>query len=184
MIFLGLVANAINYIDPANLAAAAPSVREQLDIDAATMGDIVPLVRGQSRRTHFSAHRNLLVVDFYRADCRRPQRSRISRLPASPGNWRDWRLSFLREGDCGLVSAKRAGLACGLFDSGSRIGSALSIPLVSWLISSFGRRESFLVTSVLGFIWAIFRIWLCRDLEAFVRHTRATCLTASRPRSA
>jgi hypothetical protein len=46
MIFLGLVANAINYIDPANLAAAAPSVREQLDIDAATMGDIVPLVRG------------------------------------------------------------------------------------------------------------------------------------------
>jgi MFS transporter, ACS family, D-galactonate transporter len=108
---------------------------------------------------------------FYRADCRRPQRSRISRLPASPGNWRDWRLSFLREGDCGLVSAKRAGLASGLFDSGSRIGSALSIPLVSWLISSFGRRESFLVTSVLGFIWAIFRIWLCRDLE---RHSSVT----------
>jgi sugar phosphate permease len=37
-IFLCLVANAINYIDRANLAVAAPSVRDELDIDAATMG--------------------------------------------------------------------------------------------------------------------------------------------------
>lgn len=38
MIFLCLLANAINYIDRATLAVAAPSVREELGIDAATMG--------------------------------------------------------------------------------------------------------------------------------------------------
>jgi len=39
-------------------------------------------------------------------------------------------------------SRSERGLASGLFfDSGSRIGSALSIPLVSSLISSFGWRE-------------------------------------------
>ena len=38
MIFLCLVANAINYIDRANLAVAAPAVEADLGIDAATMG--------------------------------------------------------------------------------------------------------------------------------------------------
>src|SRR5215831_3049918 len=38
MIFLCLVANASNAIDRPNLAVAAPSVRDELGIDAATMG--------------------------------------------------------------------------------------------------------------------------------------------------
>src|SRR3954465_3754302 len=38
MIFLCLVANAINYIDRANLAVAAPAIEADLGIDAATMG--------------------------------------------------------------------------------------------------------------------------------------------------
>ena len=37
-IILCLVANAINYIDRANLAVAAPAVEADLGIDAATMG--------------------------------------------------------------------------------------------------------------------------------------------------
>ena len=67
-----------------------------------------------------------------------------------------------------MISAKRErGPASGLFDSGSRIGSALSIPLISWLISSFGWRESFFATGVLGFIRPIFWIWLYRDPEKY-----------------
>src|SRR3954466_8581880 len=57
------------------------------------------------------------------------------------------------------------GLASALFDSGSRIGSALAIPLVSWIISTLGWRESFVITGLLGFVWAAFWIWLYRDPE-------------------
>ncbi|MDN2852065.1 MFS transporter, partial [Campylobacter jejuni] len=35
------------------------------------------------------------------------------------------------------------GLASSIFDSGSRVGSALSLPLVAWLISLVGWRGSF-----------------------------------------
>jgi sugar phosphate permease len=95
MIFLCFVANATKYIDRANLVTAAPSVREELGIDAATTG---VLLRGLFR---------------------------------------------------------------------TRIGSALSIPLISWLINSLGWRESFFVTGVLGFNRTIFWIWLYRDPEKY-----------------
>jgi MFS family permease len=41
MIFLGCAANAINYIDRANLAVAAPSIRAELGISAAVMGVVL-----------------------------------------------------------------------------------------------------------------------------------------------
>src|SRR5205823_4594047 len=48
------------------------------------------------------------------------------------------------------------GIASSIFDSGSRIGAALSLPLVTWLIASFSWETSFVVTGLLGIIWAIF----------------------------
>jgi len=65
---------------------------ERLLLDVRPHANAVRLVRGQTRRTYLSAHRRRGVVDFYGADCRRPQRSHFS---------------FLREGDCGLVFANR-----------------------------------------------------------------------------
>src|SRR5215212_8012742 len=59
------------------------------------------------------------------------------------------------------------GLASALSDSGSRIGSVLAIPLVSWIISTLGWRESFVITGLLGFVWAAFWIWLYRDPEHY-----------------
>src|SRR6202167_895024 len=41
MIFMGCAANAINYIDRANLAVAAPTIRHELGINAAVMGVIL-----------------------------------------------------------------------------------------------------------------------------------------------
>ncbi len=55
--------------------------------------------------------------------------------------------------------------ASSIFDSGSRVGSALAIPLVSWVIATLGWRESFVVTGVLGFVWAVFWMWLYREPE-------------------
>ena len=56
-------------------------------------------------------------------------------------------------------------IAASIFDSGSRIGAALSLPLVAWIIGSFGWRMSFVVTGLLGIVWVA--IWLAyyRDPE-------------------
>jgi sugar phosphate permease len=62
-------------------------------------------------------------------------------------------------------------IASSIFDSGSRIGSALSLPLVTWLIASFGWRASFIATGLLGIVWAVFWVAIYRDPE---RHRSVT----------
>ncbi len=57
------------------------------------------------------------------------------------------------------------GLAASIFDSGSRIGAALSLPLVAWVISISNWETSFVVTGVLGLVWAVFWIFIYRDPE-------------------
>ena len=49
-------------------------------------------------------------------------------------------------------------MAASIFDSGSRIGAALSLPLVAWIISISNWETSFVVTGLLGIVWAVF--WL------------------------
>ena len=46
-------------------------------------------------------------------------------------------------------------LATSIFDSGSRVGSALSIPVVALIISSFGWEASFIITGAIGAIWIL-----------------------------
>jgi ACS family D-galactonate transporter-like MFS transporter len=50
--------------------------------------------------------------------------------------------------------AQRA-LATSIFDSGSRVGSALSIPLVALIISALGWEASFIITGAVGFVWVL-----------------------------
>jgi MFS transporter, ACS family, D-galactonate transporter len=50
--------------------------------------------------------------------------------------------------------AQRA-IATSIFDSGSRVGSALSIPLVALIISMLGWKASFVITGLLGVLWII-----------------------------
>ncbi|MBV9776917.1 MAG: MFS transporter, partial [Acetobacteraceae bacterium] len=57
------------------------------------------------------------------------------------------------------------------FDSGSRIGAALSLPIVAWLISAFNWETSFVVTGLLGVVWAVFWVLIYRDPE---RHPAVT----------
>ena len=61
--------------------------------------------------------------------------------------------------------------ATSIFDSGSRIGAALSLPLVTWLIASFSWETSFVVTGLLGIVWAVFWVIIYRDPE---RHGSVT----------
>ena len=57
------------------------------------------------------------------------------------------------------------GLASSIFDSGARIGTALSLPLVAWLIGTFSWETSFIVTGTIGIIWAVFWLLIYRDPE-------------------
>ena len=55
------------------------------------------------------------------------------------------------------------GIASGIFTSGVEVGSALSLPIVAWVIAVFGWKWSFLVTGTFGFVWVIAWIVLYRD---------------------
>ena len=47
--------------------------------------------------------------------------------------------------------------------SGSRIGAAITLPLISWLIVSWGWRSTFVVLMGIGFVWSIVWFLFFRD---------------------
>jgi ACS family hexuronate transporter-like MFS transporter len=44
-------------------------------------------------------------------------------------------------------------LAVGIFNAGTALGSALAVPLVSWIALVWGWRYAFVATGALGFVW-------------------------------
>jgi len=54
------------------------------------------------------------------------------------------------------IPVKERGLVKGINFSGSRIGAALAMPGVAWLIHQVGWHKAFLVLMVVGFAWAAF----------------------------
>ena len=54
------------------------------------------------------------------------------------------------------IPVKERGLVKGINFSGSRIGAALAMPGVAWLIHQFGWKQTFVVLMVIGFGWAAF----------------------------
>jgi ACS family glucarate transporter-like MFS transporter len=56
------------------------------------------------------------------------------------------------------VPAKERGIANGIFHSGGRVGAALSLVFMPWLIHIVGWRWMFIINGIIGFIWMI--IWL------------------------
>jgi ACS family glucarate transporter-like MFS transporter len=61
------------------------------------------------------------------------------------------------------IPLKERGLVTGINFSGSRLGAAFALPLVVWLIDSFGWRVSFLIMGVVGVLWAVAWYILFRD---------------------
>ena len=55
------------------------------------------------------------------------------------------------------------GIITGINFSGSRLGAAFALPLVAWLIESYGWRTTFLILGGIGVIWAIGWWVLFRD---------------------
>src|ERR1700722_8422990 len=169
VVFLCFLAIAINYVDRANLAVAAPQIEKALNIGPAQMGLVM---------SGFFWTYALMQMPFGWFVDR--VGARIA-LPLAVGWWSVFtaltaattsvagmfgcRL-MLGVGEAGaypacakLVAqwfkpAQRA-FATSIFDSGSRVGSALSIPIVALIISGFGWGASFVATGGGGLLWII-----------------------------
>ncbi len=179
MILLCCLANTINYIDRANLAVAAPIIRRDLGFDAATMG----LILGGFFWTYsfmqmpfgwfadrFGARISLSLAVLWWSVF-----TAMTSVARGVFSLMGCRL-LLGIGEagaypsCAKVAANwfprsERALASSIFDSGSRIGAALSLPLVAWLISAFSWQTSFIVTGALGVVWAVVWIIVYRDPE-------------------
>jgi ACS family D-galactonate transporter-like MFS transporter len=179
IIWMCFIANAISYIDRANLAIAAPFIRQELGLDATAMGLVLS--------AFFWTYAAMQLPSGWIID-----RIGVRLSLALAVGW--WSLFTMATGFARGISqfigarlmlgvgeaaslpsftkvafnwfprSERA-MACGIFNSGSTAGSALSIPLVTWLIVKTGWRGAFIATGVLGIIWVLLWWFVYRDPE-------------------
>lgn len=165
------LAIAINYIDRTVLSAAAPHLIQELSIPADQMGFILS--------AFFWSYALLQIPAGWFAD----RFGQKIGLGLSVGLWSIatsmtglatgfYSLFAMRLGlgigeagaypsNAGIVSKwfpdrERATMA-GLFDSASKFGGAIAMPLIVWLIALVGWRLTFVVIGSFGVIWAI--VW-------------------------
>ncbi|HEY0330995.1 MAG TPA: MFS transporter [Rhodopseudomonas sp.] len=164
---------AINYIDRTVLSAAAPHLSSELSIPADQMGFILS--------AFFWSYALLQIPAGYFAD----RFGQKIGLGASVGLWSlatsatglatgFYSLFAMRLGlgvgeagaypsNAGIASkwfpdGERATIS-GLFDSASKFGGAIAMPLIVWLIALVGWRMTFVVIGGIGVVWAIIWWW-------------------------
>lgn len=181
MILMCFLANVINFIDRANVAIAAPSIRADLGLDAVGMGLVLS--------AFFWTYAFLQLPAGWFID---KVGVRVS-LALAVGWWSVFTVAtgaarglaqlvgvrlMLGVGEAAAIPSfakvafnwfprSERGLASSIFDSGSRVGSALSLPLVAWLISLVGWRGSFVITGGIGIVWALAWWFVYRDPERY-----------------
>ena len=181
IIWMCFLANAISYIDRANLAIAAPSIRAELGIDAATMGWVlgaffwtyavmqlpagwfIDKVGVRVSLAFAVTWWSLFTVATGAA--RGVSQFIGARLMLGVGEAASLP-SFTKTAFNWFPRSER-GFACAIFNSGSTAGSALSLPLVTALIAAVGWRGAFVVTGALGVIWALAWWFIYRDPEQY-----------------
>lgn len=169
MIIMCFIAMAINYIDRVNLSVATPHIKHDLGLDDVSMGFIMGAFFWTYALMQIPAGRLLdkfgerlgltLAVAWWSVftvltACGRGLLSMmglrmllgIGEAGGHPG--------------CAKVvyswfPKKDRATASGIFNAGPRAGSALALPLVAWIISTWNWEMSFIVTGFLGIIWAI-----------------------------
>jgi ACS family D-galactonate transporter-like MFS transporter len=172
MVFMAFLATAINYIDRANLSVAVPYIQKEFGLKDDAMGLILGaffityagfqmpagwLVDKLGPRLTYS----IAVVwwSFFTAVCFFARGFAsifgfrlllgIGEAPAYPCNSKvvsEW-----------FPKRERA-FATSIFDSGAKVGGALSLPIVALIVNAVGWRWSFMITGGLGFIWTV--VWL------------------------
>ena len=167
----------INYLDRTVLGVAAPSLRSDLGIDAATMGIVfsafswtyaamqVPggvfLDRFGAKLTYFLSvtfwslftllqafTTGLYSLLFYRFGLG------VSEAPCFPANSRIVGTWFPQH--------ERA-TATGIYTVGEYVGLALFSPVLFWLMATYGWRAPFIVVGVAGIVFGAVWYWLYRE---------------------
>jgi ACS family D-galactonate transporter-like MFS transporter len=172
MVFMAFSATTINYIDRANLGVAAPFIAKDLNLSPEATGYLLSaffwtyaafqlpsgwfIDRVGARIAYAGA---VVWWSLFTAAAAIAQGFQslfgfrlllgVGEAPAYPANAKVVAEWFPRQ--------ERA-LATSIFDSGNRVGTALSLPIVSAIIAQFGWRTSFVITGALGFVWTFF--WL------------------------
>lgn len=172
MILFCFFAIAINYIDRINLAIAAPHIKKDLGLDDTAMGLILGAFFWTYALMQIPAGRIIdklgtriglavavgwwSLFTVFTAFGRGFTSLFISRLLLGVGE------SGGNPGCAKVVASwfakKERATASGIFDAGPRAGSALALPLVAWLISTWDWETSFVVTGALGLVWVV--VWL------------------------
>jgi len=185
MITLCFLACTINYVDRANLAVAAPYLQRAFGLNAAAMGLILS--------GFFWTYAAMQMPWGWFADKAGPRTS----LTIAVGWWSVFTAStaaaggfFSLESSRLLLGVGEAGaypsftrvvadwfprrersFASSIYDSGSRTGAVLALPIVALIIGVWGWRASFIITGALGLIWVGFWLKMYRDPE---RHPAVT----------
>ncbi|MGF6970011.1 MFS family permease [Paraburkholderia sp. WC7.3g] len=196
VIFLCFLAIAVNYIDRANLAVAAPQIEKALGIGPAEMGFIL---------SGFFWTYALMQMPFGWFVDR--VGARIA-LPLAVGWWSVFTAAtavttsvavmfgcrlLLGVGEAGaypscakLVSQwfrpEERAIATSIFDSGSRVGSALSIPVVALIIGTLGWKAAFVLTGALGAVWIVGWLVIYRNPVEDAMHIGRNAAPAARAR--
>ncbi len=181
-VVLGLTVAAymITYMDRINIATAVPVIQKQLGLSMVTVGLIFSSFRwgyalfqipGGWLGDHFGPRRALaLVVTWWSIF-----------TSATALGWNAPSLMVCRflfgAGEAGafpiatrslsrwMLPGERA-FAQGLTHAGSRLGAALTPPIVVLMIIAYGWRAPFFAFGVLGLIWAAIWYWYYRDSPA------------------
>lgn len=67
---------------------------------------------------------------------------------------------------CNWLPTGERGRANGVLFSGSRLGAAISFPLLAWMLKGWPWRTSFLILGAMGTVWATFWLLWFRDWPA------------------
>jgi ACS family glucarate transporter-like MFS transporter len=167
------LAIAINYIDRTVLSAAAPHLSKELSIPADEMGFILS--------AFFWSYALLQIPAGWFAD----RFGQKIGLGVSVALWSVatsatglatgfFSLFAMRLGlgvgeagaypsNAGITSKwfpdRERGTVSGLFDSASKFGGAVAMPLIVWLIAMVGWRMTFVAIGAMGVVWAIVWFW-------------------------
>ncbi len=173
MAFLGTT---INYVDRANLAVAAPFISDELNLGSFQLGLVLSgffwtyavgqllagyLVDRYGARLMYTFSAVWWSVFTAATAVAQGFASLfgfrlllgIGEAPAYPSNVKATSEWFPKQ---------ERGLATGIYDSGARAGTAAAAPIVAGLIALVGWRGSFVVTGMVGLLWAAAWAWFYR----------------------